>query len=144
MHAHSNSWWALACSSFQLQLPRHPAVLLCLHGHPYITGKHFVLKNRAPFMLGRKKMVKEVGSENSFSSFHQKEILCEESPSGLCEAVKWPFLTLTIQVSRRRSANKILPSSESEPENTCLCFPALLQVAAQGSTLIPVGPSSTH
>lgn len=39
-------------------------------------------------MLARNRMVKEVGSENSFSSFHQKEILCEESPSGLCEAVK--------------------------------------------------------
>jgi hypothetical protein len=45
-------------------------------------------QNRASFILARNKMVKEVGSENSFSSFHQKEILCEESPSGLCEAVK--------------------------------------------------------
>lgn len=82
MHVHSNS---LALSSFQLQ---PPAVLPCLHGHPYITGKHFVLKTELSFTLARNKMVKDVGSENSFSSFCQKEILYEESPSGLCEAVK--------------------------------------------------------
>lgn len=44
-------------------------------------------------MLARNSMVKEVGSESSFSGSYQKEALWEESPSGLREAMKWPFLT---------------------------------------------------
>lgn len=75
--------------------------------------------NRASFMLARNNTAKEGGSENSFSSFYQKEVLREESPSGLCEAVKCPFLTLTVEVSRRGSANRIFTRSESQPENTC-------------------------
>lgn len=83
--------WTLTAGEPWCFLPYNFSPLLFSHvSMVTFTLKASILssKQRASFMLARNNMAKVVGSENSLSSFYQKELVCEDLPSGLCEAVK--------------------------------------------------------
>lgn len=122
-----NTWTFIAGEPYCFLLSNFSPLLLSHVCMVTFTLRANILspKQRVPFMLSRNNMVKVVGSENSFSSFYQKELLCEESPSGLCEAVNWPFLILTIQLFRRGSTNKISQEVSHSLKTHVFLFPSM-------------------